>query len=403
MRQLQAYCLLMPVHLCSIIDVMSYPLSAAVRDFLSTSPLRVASSSLLTILILRLLANGWLESTAGHAYTAFIIFLAPLGAVGLLVRKLWGEREALLSCLLLASSCGYFIAPGMSSADGLRAAAVTAAMAAFLMCAVAEPSQKKIWAIFCGLAVGLAFLSGGYLSLAAPALSVLVWACWQKQRQKLSALPWSFIAGAFLVLVLPVLLIAGYKSPGFAGTLLTSLGGSLPEPARNIGASWFYLLIGFFPWTPVLLWQLARRRWTAPSEDKDLWAELMLCWGLLPALLYSFVVGFSSTYYLPGLAGLAVYSAVKIAESAGSRELNRDIYFSRLLPLFCAIAGILIVPLSFFFGTTFSATFVAMALLVALLYTIRGSMMTSSWDARVAGLALATALVLCIGISSFGN
>ncbi|MBP2627816.1 MAG: hypothetical protein H6Q68_2527 [Firmicutes bacterium] len=178
-------------------------------------------------------------------------FLAVIGVavVYLSGRKLFSDRAALLSALILTTSLEYFYLSNAAVTDMTLTFFMTAALLSFLhrhyymfygWTALAVVTKGPIGVVFCGGIVGLYLLFTGNLGLL--------------KRMKI-------VRGTalFAVIALPwYLMMYHYHGMAFVDTFLGFHNVTrFLQPEHSSGILWYYyipvLIVGFFPWTPFLV------------------------------------------------------------------------------------------------------------------------------------------------------
>ncbi len=241
------------------------------------------------------------------------LLLVTLGEVWftyLIGRRLLGRTAAWLGGFVLLSCIGFFALHLQILTDHLITLTLLASLY-FLLRWREEPSFK--WAGPFFLALGLGFLSKGFIGLVFPVLIGALFAGLLRQPKMLS-LFWSPGGLALLTLILvPWLVATELANPGFIKfqvvneQIMRFLGQRQPPDINSFSAVGFWLFLGIWlmPYAPLLpsaLW----RFWQETGLESHDPRRLLLIW---PAVILVFFTLSSSRieyYSLPALPALAL-------------------------------------------------------------------------------------------------
>lgn len=228
----------------------------------------------------------------------------------LIGRRLLGQWAAWLGGFVLLSCIGFFTLHLQILTDHLISLNLLAALY-FLLRWQEEPSFK--WAGPFFLALGLGFLSKGFIGLVFPLLIGGLYA-WQLRRPRLLSLFWSPGGLALLALLLiPWLVGSELANPGFIKfqvvneQIMRFLGQRQPPDINpfSIPGFWLFLGIWLMPYTPLLpeaCWRFWRETGAA-SRRPD---RLLLIWPLVILVFFTLSSSRIEYYSLPALPALAL-------------------------------------------------------------------------------------------------
>lgn len=283
------------------------------------------------------------------------IFLTALGLLWLFWRFLQHHASAqiaLLSTLVLASSGLFFGAAAFVMTDMVMTLGTTLSMLAYWNFATSWPSdptrQRDGGLIFVGIAIGL--LAKGPVAVVLVMIPLGLMAVSASHRRHLRALPWARGLLICLLMAAPWYILAEWKTPGFLSYFLIGehferfiipdwqgdLYGSGHERAK--GAIWGGWIVGFFPWSFLMMYMLLRPRRVLNAFRADRSAILiyLLCWAVSPLLLFTLSANILTAYVLPGLpasAALLVLLWKDICAPDGENEIPPVFLWSASIPL----------------------------------------------------------------------
>jgi 4-amino-4-deoxy-L-arabinose transferase-like glycosyltransferase len=334
---------------------------------------------------------GVAEATA--RLPGFLAGLLMLGITYAFGRRFWSAEVAAASALILASSLLFFGLAGTVTVDMTLACCLTAAMAAFAWFASAASGRaRRSWGIAFSAAVALGMLAKGPIAVALTVLAVATWLTFAKRWRLVATFPWAQGTIVFLLVTCPWFLLAERATPGFLRYFfvnehilryLTPDYGDLYGRGHRwpFGTIWLLLMVGFLPWTAVVVRALWRGV-TAGRREPDPWIAYTITWGLMPALVFTFARQIIVTYLVPGFAGLSVAAGVAVASRMSDSPAPPFLRLLRWQVLLSAVA-----VLAFVFSL---AAFDAMPWLAAIAI---GAL--ALWAiARLAGLGIGQLLAL---------
>lgn len=172
--------------------------------------------------------------------------------------------------------------------------------------------HEVLWLVVAGLAAAAAFMVKGFLAFIIPAVVFVPFLCWERAWKKLFRLPWLplFIV---LLITLPWAWQLHHTEPDFWRYFFIEEHWkrfTSETYDRKAQPPWYFipiLLGGMLP--SGALWAAA---WIGVGKQwlKDSFIRLLLCWAVLPFILFSASSCKLGTYILPCFAPLALLTAV---------------------------------------------------------------------------------------------
>jgi 4-amino-4-deoxy-L-arabinose transferase-like glycosyltransferase len=244
--------------------------------------------------------------------------LAALGCLALVyrfARSHWEPWSALWSVLILLTCVEFFVLARVVISDMVLTFFLTLSMCAFYEVTHTENAKhRRIW--FLTLVVGLAAatLTKGLVGVVVPGIVIFGYVLLSK-RWKAPAKS-DLICGAllFLAIVLPWYFMAERRNPGYLQYYFWEEHfGRFVTDEFDRAQPWYYFLgigiIGFMPWTPLML-LLARDSyktgWRRKFDDQTLY---MMSWAILPFLFFSLSRSKLPHYILPIFPPVAMLMA----------------------------------------------------------------------------------------------
>lgn len=248
-------------------------------------------------------------------------FLAALTIIGIVLAygfHFFSRQTGETAALVTISGALMFFLSGASVLDVTLSACVCASLLCF-----AHYFQKasRTLAVLLGVSLALGFLTKGPVALALFVFAVVPFLVIQGKLKDLLGYHWFSMLTAFFIIASPWFVISELASPGFTKYFFWNenfaryfisdygdlYGGGHVHPR---GASWVMLLLAFLPWTAPVIWGLTNHQkrvvlWRSLKQDK--WLTFCLCWGLSPAIFFSFGRQLHVSYLLPGLPGLSLF------------------------------------------------------------------------------------------------
>ncbi|HSK10396.1 MAG TPA: glycosyltransferase family 39 protein [Vicinamibacterales bacterium] len=259
---------------------------------------------------------------AGAALSGLALVLLTFAA-----GRRWGDQAlGLLAGAVVATSFGAVFVARMALPDLPLAFFISATVYALLVALFDRPPHRARWWVASGVAAGLGFLTKGPVALAIPALVLAVPFVLERGWQHLRARDLALAAAAFALVGVPWYAAmtaehgTRYLRGFFIGDNLERFATTAYNPHRSL---FFYVPIvlgGMLPWSPFFLLGIrpALSAWRARRLPRRLSVRL-LCWSLVPFLLFSVSVGKQPRYILPMLPPLGLGLALWIRQAAGPR------------------------------------------------------------------------------------
>ncbi len=291
-------------------------------------------------------AGGFAAIDASEFMARFGSALSGIGLVLLTwnasLRLTRDDRAAWIAGAIAATCYGYFAMARFALPDLPLAFFISATIWAALRAADREEKVPASWAVLCGLAAGLGFLTKGPLAIVIPAI-VLV-PIWWRERAHLQLRASHFALAALLFCLggLPWYIAMwathgpAYLQSFFVGDNLERFATTRYNDARAV---WYYvpiLLGGLLPWTVflvVLPWRrlraLLRRRQPLTVVE---WR--LLIWAAAPLMLFTASIGKQPRYILPVLPPIAMMLGSALAhrlESSRDAAAQRELRIATLL------------------------------------------------------------------------
>jgi 4-amino-4-deoxy-L-arabinose transferase-like glycosyltransferase len=175
-----------------------------------------------------------------------------------------GRRRAIMAAAILATAPLYAVMAQTLTTDMLLSSLITIAIFALLL----HFQEGGIWCWIAYVAMGLATLTKGPIGIILPALTMLIFLCWERALDR-ALRRFHAIAGGTVVLaiVAPWFVAISLREPGFLDFYF--VGEHLRrffEPSFSHGEPFYFyvpvLLLGLLPWSllvPFLTWRRMRK------------------------------------------------------------------------------------------------------------------------------------------------
>ncbi len=266
---------------------------------------------------------------------------AALGCLVLVyqfARRRWGLWQALWSCLVLATSVGFFVFARVVIFDMSLTFFVSLALFSFYSVARAEePPRRAFHSVVMYASLGAGTLIKGAVALALPGMVIFSYLLLTRQWPILAHLGIARGALIYLSVVAPWYLWSEARNPGYLHYFLLEEHFSRYATAEfERGKGWYYFTlvtaVGFFPWI-TLFPKAARDMWRKRSEDMS---RFLALWALLPLIFFSFSKSQLPQYILPIFPALALVTGRFLAESLSGT--GADGWRRLLLPWLCVMS-----------------------------------------------------------------
>lgn len=241
------------------------------------------------------------------------------------LRRAFGGRAAWYSATILATSAGWLAYSHVAITDLPMSAAFAAAMLALF---TGAPGIRA--SLVAGVLLGVAVLAKGLVPVALfiPALWFL--------RRRIRDLVLVFAAAALIAA--PWYVLVSIRNPTFLDDFIWKhhFGRFLSSALQHGQPVWFYapvLLIGLYPWTPLLTLLLNARLY------RDLRVQFLLAWFAWGFLFFSISRNKLPGYLLPLLPSVAALVGIATAE-ARARSVKLTVLLMVLLAASAALVSI---------------------------------------------------------------
>ncbi len=360
-----------------------------------------------------------------NAFAArFPSFLSAVGigvALWISVRALLGLEAAMVSALVLGSSCMLFFLGGAVVLDVTLTLGISIALLAFLL---SERSRLAGYLFFAGL--GLGVLVKGPLACVLAGCTIAPWALLQRYSSgswptQIRKLPWVTGSALFLAIVLPWYVWAEVRNPGFLkyflwnenfGRYLKSDYGDVYGTGHRqpFGAAWGMMFLATVPWSvalSALLFIKAKRFFsknTIAAITQDSLLLYSLCWAVSCPVLLLGARQYTATYLMPSIPGFAFLLAI-CWQRGFSQGWFTDASLARILKVIGVILsflGIIGAIISLWFVVDLP---VALTTLIAALVITVGMLRShgASASSQVLRVAVITAFVYGAASLCFNN
>ncbi len=240
--------------------------------------------------------------------------------------------------------------------DNLLALFLTATITFFYFACESSPGsgRERFFLLLSGSAVGLAFMTKGFLAFAVPVLTLGTYLIWERRYRDLWRMSWLPLLAAVLI-SLPWGIMIHLREPDFWNFFFWNehvrrfLGGN----AQHKKNFFYYILYApgmIMPWTFVTPTAFSgiKEHFRKDGADGRL-IRLALCWMILPFILFSCASGKILTYILPCFPPFAILMAYGLLQ--GLKKTKMQIFFRRGA---LANATLFTLILLFFIGSQFS-------------------------------------------------
>ncbi|MDA3896419.1 MAG: phospholipid carrier-dependent glycosyltransferase [Desulfobacteraceae bacterium] len=266
----------------------------------------------------------WLNAAAMKVFgeNNFSVRFASACSVGLsalmlffLARRFAGGYFAGIVSSMIFLTCFEVFGIGVYSVlDSMFAFFIIAAMICFYFACsdlnTDRTRQKNLFLIFCGVFVGFAFLTKGFLAVVLPVIIIAPFLIWERRWKDLFTVPWIPLAAAALV-IMPWAVMVHLREPDFWNYFFWEehIRRFSADDAQHIAPFYYYLL--FFPaaavpWTffaPSIFQGLRKKK-----KENPLF-KFAICWFVFPFLFFSISKGKLLTYILPCFVPFALLAA----------------------------------------------------------------------------------------------
>jgi 4-amino-4-deoxy-L-arabinose transferase-like glycosyltransferase len=301
-------------------------------------------------------------SNEGFGRLASVLFsLATLAIVFFGTRRLFSERTALLSVLVLSSCFTFFEISHKMLVDSALCLFVTAAMFSIILAERTDfrHGYKLFW-----LSISLAFMSKGIIGLAIPCVAVFAYYVWQAKFPDLKRI-WFFQGCAVVLLILGLWAFALYQSGGieFIRTfyLYNQIGRFLNigiYTGGHVRPVYYYLET---IWADAAPWSLILVPFFISIKKYPLNIRYFVSWFLGGFILLSIASTKRGLYLLPMMPALCVMAAVWMEHLLSENATRLDRVFLWIIIFLVSICSIL---LPFVYVMKFQGAYITALLLL---------------------------------------
>ena len=250
--------------------------------------------------------------------------LAAFGCIALVYRfahAQWGRWTALWSALILLTCVEFFVLARVVIFDMLLTFFLTLALAAFYQAIHTDNAKRRrIWFLAMGLGLGAATLIKGLVGVVVPGMAIIGYLLLSKSWKARKSI--DVVSGAllYLAIVLPWYVLAEWRNPGYLQYYVWEEHfGRFVTDEFDRAEPWYYFigvgLVGFMPWTLVLLLfarDAYKAAWQMKFDDRTLY---LISWAVLPFLFFSISKSKLPHYILPIFPALAMLTAAAMGRS----------------------------------------------------------------------------------------
>ena len=226
-----------------------------------------------------------------------------------------GKFTAILASLIFLTCCEVFGVGVFSVLDTMFSFFLTGAMIFFYYAWSERHMDRgrrgKIFLALCGVSVGFAFLTKGFLAFVLPVAVIVPFLIWKKNWKDLYTVPWIPLAAAVAV-ILPWAVMIHLREPDFWHYFFWEehIRRFMADDAQH-EASFFYYFKLFpaaaMPWiflAPTMFSGIAKQK------SKNPVIPFAVCWFIFPFLFFSISKGKLLTYILPCFPPFALMTAI---------------------------------------------------------------------------------------------
>src|SRR5215467_12504403 len=237
------------------------------------------------------------------AFTAFAAFRLARGPS-------W-----ILAALALAGSWGFFLGGQFLTLDMGLTFFLTVALLSFVLGLQAgvSPRAERNWMLLAWTALACAVLSKGLVSIVIPGLALAVYAAVERDLSPLRRMHWLPGLAILAAIVVPWFVLVQERNPEFLRFFFVYEHFerfALPNHHRP-GPWWYFvpvLLVGLWPWTPVVPTAIARG-WKAPPAVGFRLDRFLVIWAAVIVVFFSASHSKLPGYILPALPAIVLLLA----------------------------------------------------------------------------------------------
>lgn len=310
-----------------------------------------------------------------------IAFFIIVFCVWYFAYRLYNKEIALLSALICSTSGVLFFYGGAACIDVILSMFITLSMLAFALLKSKDFQSIPLEYLFYA-SLGLGFLTKGPVAFAIPFIALFSWSILARDFswiKKLSIVRFVIVS---IIVISPWFIAQEFVNPGFVKYFFINenikrflyrdfnsrYGGAHVYP---YGAIWLSLLVCILPWIFVFL-PVAKKlkRDFLVSHN---WNLFVLCWGLSPAILFTFAKSLHMAYALPAAAPLAIFMASCFYLQRDSQKLSNVFNFTQKLNVVLVLISLLVSLIVFSYTENILKTLIILFFGFGILYLLRKS------------------------------
>ena len=247
-----------------------------------------------------------LATTLAAGCTVWLLYLFSL-------RFFANRQTASLAAFVYLTFMAVYLLGTHATLDTLFSLFLTAGIMSYAAATLEQHSSRaRFYWLGCGVSLGCAFLTKGFLAFAVPVIVLVPWLIWQGQWRALLVKGWAVVFIAVLV-VLPWALLVHFREADFWHYFfwVEHIKRFTADNAQHKEPFYYFMLwfpIMAFPWTFLLPAAFVGHVKSLNSGNKVI-NRLLWLWMLVPFLFFSSSIGKLGTYILPCFAPLSILVA----------------------------------------------------------------------------------------------
>ena len=247
-----------------------------------------------------------LATTLAAGCTVWLLYLFSL-------RFFANRQTANLAAFVYLTFMAVYLLGTHATLDTLFSLFLTAGIMSYAAATLEQHSSRaRFYWLGCGVSLGCAFLTKGFLAFAVPVIVLVPWLIWQGQWRALLVKGWAVVFIA-VVVVLPWALLVHFHEADFWHYFfwVEHIKRFTADNAQHKEPFYYFMLwfpIMAFPWTFLLPAAFVGHVKSLNPGNKVI-NRLLWLWMLVPFLFFSSSSGKLGTYILPCFAPLAILVA----------------------------------------------------------------------------------------------
>ncbi len=226
-----------------------------------------------------------------------------------------GYFAGILSSMILLTCFEVFGVGVFSLLDSMFSFFMSAAMICFFYARsgfkTERDGQNNLFIVCCGVFVGFAFLTKGFLAFVLPVIIIVPFLIWEKKVKDIFTVPWIPLVAAVLT-ILPWAVMIHLKEPDFWNYFFWEehIKRFAADNAQHKAPFYYYLLylpVAAMPWTflaPTVFSGIRKKKIENPL------LKFAICWFVFPFLFFSASKGKLITYILPCFVPFVLIAAI---------------------------------------------------------------------------------------------